>query len=125
MAIKMIMQSLLQCIDCLFRSEHYCDVIMTPITFQITSLTIVYLNVYSSADQRKHHRSALLALVRGIHRWPVMRKMFPFDDVIMNMKFLDINNGHQATRFTRINFIVMLRLRKYAIRWNHSGPKSC
>ena len=59
---------------------------------QITSLTIVYSTVYSDADQRKHQRSASLAFVRGIHRgpvnsphkWPVTRKMFPFDDVIMS-----------------------------------------
>ena len=52
---------------------------------------IVYFNVYSDADQRKHQSSASLAFVRGIHRgsvnsphkWPVTRKMFPFDDVIM------------------------------------------
>ena len=58
---------------------------------QITSLAIVYSIVYSSADQRKHQNSASLAFVRGIHRgpvnsphkWPVKRKMFPFDDVIM------------------------------------------
>ena len=44
-------------------------------------------------DQRKHQSSASLAFVRGIHRWPVnsqhkwpvTRKMFPFDDVIMGM----------------------------------------
>ena len=43
------------------------------------------------ADQRKHQSSASLAFVRGIHRWPmnslhkgpVTRKMFPFDDVFM------------------------------------------
>ena len=60
-------------------------------TSQITSLTIVNSTVYSDADQRKHRSSALLAFVRGIHRrpvnsphkWPVTRKMFPFDDVIM------------------------------------------
>ena len=65
---------------------------MGPITSQITSLTIVYSTVYSDADQRKHQSSALLAFVRGIHRgpvnspqkWPVMRKMFPFDDVIIH-----------------------------------------
>ena len=59
---------------------------------QITSLTIVYSTVYSDADQRKHQSSASLAFVWGIHRgpvnsphkWPVTRKMFPFDDVIMN-----------------------------------------
>ena len=50
------------------------------------------LNVCSCADQRKHQSSASLAFVRGIlrwpvnspHKWPVTRKMFPFDDVIMD-----------------------------------------
>ena len=64
---------------------------MSAIASQITSLTSVYSTVYSAADQRKHESSASLAFVRGIHRrpvnsphkWPVTRKMFPFDDVIM------------------------------------------
>ena len=64
---------------------------MDAIASQITSLTIVYSTVYSEADQRKHQSSAPLAFVREIHRgpvnsphkWPVTRKMFPFDDVIM------------------------------------------
>ena len=64
---------------------------MGTMASQITSLTIVYSTVYSNADQRKHQRSASLAFVRGIHRgpvnsphkWPVTRKVFPFDDVIM------------------------------------------
>ena len=47
---------------------HYIDVIMTTMASQITSLTVVYLIVYSGADQRKHHSSASLAFVRGIHR---------------------------------------------------------
>ena len=66
---------------------------MSAITSQITSLTIVYSTVYSDADQRKHQSSASLTFVRGIHRgpvnsphkWPVTRKMFPFDDVIMSL----------------------------------------
>ena len=70
----------------------YGDVIMGAIASQITSLTIVYSTVYSGADQKKYQSSASLAYVRGIHRWavnsqhksPVTRKMFPFDDVIMN-----------------------------------------
>ena len=70
---------------------HYDDVIMGAIASQITSLTIVYSPVYSGADQSKHQSSASLAFVWGIHRgpvnsphkWPVTRKMFPFDDVIM------------------------------------------
>ena len=72
-------------------SMHYTDVIMNTIASQIISLTIVYSTVYSDADQRKYQSSASLAFVRGIHRravnsphkWPVTRKMFPFDDVIM------------------------------------------
>ena len=75
----------------LIRPGHYNDVIVGAIASQITSLTIVYSTVYSDADQRKHQSSASLAFVRGIHRgpvnsphiWPVTRKMFPFDDVIM------------------------------------------
>ena len=64
---------------------------MGAIATEITSLTIIYSTVYSDADQRKHQSSASLAFVQGIHRrpvdsphqWPVTRKMFPFDDVIM------------------------------------------
>ena len=71
--------------------SHYDDVIMGAIASQITNLRIVYSTIYSDADQRKHQSSAPLAFVRGIHRgpvnsphkWPVTRKMFPFDDVIM------------------------------------------
>ena len=70
---------------------HYDDVIMTMLASQITSLAIVYSIVYSGVDQRKHQSSASLAFVREIHRgpvnfpqkWPVTRKIFPFDDVIM------------------------------------------
>ena len=72
-------------------SSHYDDVIMTTLASQITSLTVVYSIVYSGVNQRKHQSSASLAFVREIHRgpvnfphkWPVTRKMFPFDDVIM------------------------------------------
>ena len=58
---------------------------------QITSLTTVYSNVYSGADQMKYQSSAWLAFVRGIHRWPVnsphkgpvTRKICQFIDVVM------------------------------------------
>ena len=64
---------------------------MTMLASQITSLTVVYSIVYSGVNQRKHQSPASLAFVREIHRgpvnfphkWPVTRKMFPFDDVIM------------------------------------------
>ena len=74
---------------------------MGEISSQISSLTIVYSTVYSDADQRKHQSSASLASVRGIHRgpvnsphkWPVTRKMFPFDDVIMDSNVHGANMG--------------------------------
>ena len=75
---------------------------MGAMASQITSLTIVYSTVYSGADQRKYQSSASLAFVWGIHRSPVnsphqgpvnspykgpiTRKMFPFDDVIMDQR---------------------------------------
>ena len=66
---------------------------MGAMASQITSLTIVYSTVYSGADQRRHQSSASLAFVWGIpvtgelpHKWPVTRKMFPFDDVIMKRR---------------------------------------
>ena len=75
--------------------NHYNDVIMSAMASQITNLTIVYLSVYSGADQRKHQSSMSLAFMWGIHRWPVnsphkgpvLWKMFPFDDIIMNSSF--------------------------------------
>ena len=72
-------------------TSHYDDVIMDSIASQITSLTIVYSTAHLGADQSKNQSSASLAFVWEIHRWPVnlphkwpvTRKMFPFDDVIM------------------------------------------
>ena len=68
---------------------------MSTIASLITSITIVYSTIYSGADQSKHQSSASLAFVWGIHRgpvnsphkWPVTRKMFPFDDVIMGFPY--------------------------------------
>ena len=74
--------------------RQYNDVIMGVLASQMTSLTIVYSTVYWDADQRKHQRSASLPFVWGIHRspvnsphkWLVTRKMFPFDDIIMEIR---------------------------------------
>ena len=79
---------------CGIRWWHYSDVIISVMASQFTGLSIVYSTVCWGADQRKHQSSASLAFVRWIHRWPVnsthkwpvTRKMFPFDDVIMNYK---------------------------------------
>ena len=70
--------------------SHYDDAIMSAMASQIISLVSVQSAVYSRRKSKKT-RSASLAFVRGIHRWPansphkgpVTRKLFPFDDVIM------------------------------------------
>ena len=72
-------------------TRHYNDVITSLMVSQITSLTIVYSTIFSDSDQRKHQSSSSLAFVREIyqwlvnssHKWPVTRKMFPFDYVFM------------------------------------------
>ena len=99
---------------------------MSAMASEITSLTIVCWNIYSGTDQRKHHSSVSLAFVREIHRWPVnsphkwpvTRKMFPFDDVIMgecHKTLLIISKhwlewlgaiGHQAFTWTNVDKVL-------------------
>ena len=85
------MSSVLHLLAMLQKSKFpYNDVLMSEIASQITSVPTVCSTIYSGADQRQHQRSASLAFVQGIHRWPVnsphkrpvTRKKFPFDDVI-------------------------------------------
>ena len=91
---------------------------MGSIASQITSLTIVYSIVYSDADQRKHQSSASLAFVRGIHRgpvnsphkWPVTRKMFPFDDVIM-MSAAGLTSPYASTSTVMTKFWPRLNIK--------------
>ena len=83
---------------------HYNDVIMSAMSSQITSLSIVYSTVYSRRRSKKHQSSASLAFVRGIHRWPVnsphkgpvTRKMFPFDDVMVYCKLPNLSTWKQV-----------------------------
>ena len=77
---------------------HYSDVIMGATASQITSLTIVYSTVYSDADQRniKLRVTGLCAAnspgpVNSPYKWPVTRKMFLFDDVIMSARATENN----------------------------------
>ena len=81
---------------CTMQFHHYSDAIMGAMAYQITSLTIVTQSfiraqIIENIKARKHQSTASLAFVRGIyrwpvnstHKWPVTRKMFPLDDVIM------------------------------------------
>ena len=97
---------------------HNNDVMMSAMASQITNLTIVYSTVYSGADQRKHQSSASLPFVRGLPRWPansphkgpVTRKIFPFDDVIMQQ--YRVNNGSRLIQesITSYEWKLMLTL---------------
>ena len=51
----------------LIRASRYNDVIMSAMTYQIISVSVVYSTVCSGADQRKHQSSPSLAFVQGIH----------------------------------------------------------
>ena len=69
---------------------------MSAMASQITSVSIVCWIVSSGAGQRIHQSSLSLTIVRRNHCWPmdsthkgpVKRKIFPFDDVIMQCSYL-------------------------------------
>ena len=85
------MRALFRCdkIQEIFIQLHYHDVIMGTIASQIISLTVVYSIVYSDAKKTPKLRVTGLCVgnspgpVNSPHKGPVMRKIFPFDDVIM------------------------------------------
>ena len=91
---------------------HYNDIIMSAMASQITSLEIVYSTVYSGADKRKHQSSVSLAFVRAIHRWqvnsphkwPVTRKMFPLDGVVMYQ--YRFGNGIDVVRQQILSWVI-------------------
>ena len=120
---------------------HYDDVIMTMLASQITSLTVVYSIVYSSVNQRKHQSSASLAFVRAIHRgpvnfphkWPVTRKMFPFDDVIMTTfhsrkiicsfhpldNVLNIKKRPEVNIYLSVMVSIQIENQEIQLEWSH------
>ena len=78
------------CMPCA-NQYHYNNVIMNAIVCQITASRFFTQALIQAHIKEKNQSFASLALVRGIHRWPVnsphkgpvTRKMFPFDDLIM------------------------------------------
>ena len=102
---------------------------------QVTSITIVHSTVYWGSDQRKHQSSASQAFVRRIHRWPVnsphkgpvTRKMFPFDDVIIQMwcwKQLIIGIGQKADWLRELG-LSMLHWHLIAINCRNTCATQC
>ena len=98
---------------------------MSAMTSQITCISIV------CADQRKHQTSSSLAFVRGIHRWPVesphkgpvARTMFPFNDVIMEIRVP--GPGDEIYNFQIFKWIVATwltnRTPTYKSQWRSAG----
>ena len=102
---------------------------------QITNLTIVYSTVYWGVNQRKHQSSASLAFVRGIHRWPVnspykwpvTRKMFAFNDVIMYYKPTDDDQAHDLHTSTPCltRSVYVLVMTSQSMAQCITGPRNC
>ena len=103
---------------------HYNDIIMSAMASQITGVSSVYSTVCSGTDQREYQSSASLAFVRGIPRWPVnpshkgpvMRKFFPFDDVIVSL--LQGTQKRRAARDRLCKPYVYVRAASEQLHWN-------
>ena len=82
----------LTCCQYTEKYSHYIDVIMTTMASQITSLMVVYSTVYFQTQIKEYikaprHWPLYGVPVNSAHKGPVTRKMFPFDDVIMEFPF--------------------------------------
>ena len=77
---------------CREESCHHNGVIMGAIESQIISLTIAYSIIFFRRRSKKTSKLRVTGLCAGNspgtvnspHKWPVTRKMFPFDDVIVS-----------------------------------------
>ena len=73
----------------------YNDVIMSVMASQIPSSRLFTQPFIQGADRRKHQSSA--PGTNSPHKWPVTRKMFPFDDIIMPiicvLRFFSLSAG--------------------------------
>ena len=80
---------------------------MSSMTSQINGVSSVWLTICSGADHRNHKSSVSLEFLKGIHRWlmdsphkgPVMRRIFPFDDVIMQFCHNDVIKWKDFPRY--------------------------
>ena len=87
--------------------QHYNDVIMGAMASQITSLTISLLNRLFRPRSKKTSKHCVTGLwqkiqgwpVNSLHKWPVMWKMFPFDDIMQAAYFWD--NYRQVSNISR------------------------
>ena len=83
---------------------------MDSMASQITSLTIVYSTVYTRRRSKKTSKLRVTGLCAGNspvtgefpHKWPVARKMFPFDDAIMIHVNLEGSECHAEINLVNI-----------------------
>ena len=114
---------------CHHKATHYSDVITSAMASQITGVSIVYSTI-CSGDQRKHH-SASLAFWgestgdRWIHKGPVTRKMFPFDDVIMMPQCVKATQLPEPSSWnnTAQNNLYLSWFVIVIIRWHNPPPR--
>ena len=89
-------------------NNHDNDAIMSAMASKITGVSIVCTTVASGTDQRKHPSFASLVFVRwpvnSSHKWPVTRKMVPFDVVIMILLLLMLLTMMTTTTTTTVYF---------------------
>ena len=79
------------------RALYYSNIIMSAMAPQITGVSIVYSTVCSGANQKKTHQSsALLAFVRGLHRWPAPRASY-----VENVDVTMLREAGHSTVFVR------------------------
>ena len=83
-----IMQLLLHAYnEYVFNHTHYNGVIMRAMASQVAGASNVCFTVGSGADQRKHQRTFVWGIhrspVNSLHKGPITKKMFPFDDIII------------------------------------------
>ena len=83
----------------------------------------LFTQSFTEAQIKKHQSSASLTFVRGIHRgpvnsprkWPVTRKMFPLDDVIMGNPYFatggPLYTGGHRTRVAAVTLDNMAETR--------------
>ena len=96
---------------------HYRDAIIGATASQITSLNVV-ISTFIQTQKKKKQSSASLALrgqwpVNSPHKWPVTRKMFPFDDVIM------LTRDKNSTIISTDNIMFGTCL---TVRWHSAQP---
>ena len=106
---------------------HPCTLVNFTVTsswarwyLKITGASIVHSTVCSGVDQRKRQSAASLALLRGIHRWPVNSphkgpvtwKLFSFDVIMFKKSWLLYTIGCTIIMTEYLYFVISDKVHK-------------